>query len=114
MKLHKIYLIALLLPGSASSADFLYDAEVTAVKKITTQQQSTEQDASCFSSSPKEFRQLLNWDVGCQIPQMVDVTRYEVTYRVGAGEFTTIRDAAPGDSIKVKLNIVAAQHGFSS
>lgn len=113
MKIHKLYLIALLLPGSASSADFLYDAEVISVKQLIQHEQTTNTDVTCFEAKPQGFTQMLQWDVGCELPQYQEKTRYEVTYRVGSDEFTTLRDQQPGDSIKVKLNIVAAQHRFN-
>ena len=98
--------LAASLSGSALLAnEFIYNAEVTDQKEISSYVLTNEKSATCYQASPDEFSTLLAWDIGCEKPRKVEVTRYEVTYRIGGSVFTTIVDEQVGDYFPVRLNL---------
>ncbi|MBT4161531.1 MAG: hypothetical protein HOC70_03215 [Gammaproteobacteria bacterium] len=104
MKKITIALLAATTPTLLIADNFVYNAEVLRTEAITVREVSDTPDPHCYSKKPVSFTELLQWDVTCEQPRLVERNVFEVTYKIDNNEFTTVVDNPPGDFIPVRLS----------
>lgn len=98
-------IVPLFVLSTAAFADeFTHYAEVLESEPVTLTKRSDRMPATCFQGKPDTFDAILLWDVGCQLPQVVEHQAYRVRYDINGKVFTTTLDSPPGDKLPVRLS----------
>ena len=95
------------LPLLLQADEFVYDANVVRSEPVTTTRVLDRMPAECLIGKPAtgSMGALLEWDVGCDQPQTIEVRSYRIIYEVEGESFVAYSDVPPGKTLPVRISL---------
>ena len=101
----RMLLFTLVLLSSSLQADeLMIQANVIAAEPVTTRHAVQEKPAHCYTTKPQTFEAILDWDLGCTLPQYREKTQFRVRYEIDGRSFVTTTAKRPGRTLPVRLS----------